>query len=134
MTLGGTSLEGGKRHPTLEEGVIVGAGAKVLGPIVVGKNARVGSNAVVIRPVPEGATVVGIPAKVAQPPQPKELKDFCAYGLSTDDIPDPIARSLEGMFDMVCVLRTRIEELESELDKKEAPAASSQDDVSDEVR
>lgn len=131
VTLGGTSLDGGKRHPTLEDGVIVGAGAKILGPIVVGKNARVGSNAVVIRPVAEEATVVGIPAKVVQPPQKKDLKDFCSYGLSTDDIPDPIARSLEGMFDMVCTLRTRIEELEKELEEKDTPRASSDNEHSD---
>jgi len=124
VTLGGTSLDGGKRHPTLEEGVIVGAGAKILGPILVGKNARIGSNAVVIKPVPEKATVVGIPAKVVQPPNiipsTRSAKDFCAYGMPTDDIPDPIARSLEGMFDMVCGLRSRVEELETELAEHEA--------------
>ncbi len=122
VTLGGTSLDGGKRHPTLEEGVIVGAGAKILGPIVIGKNARVGSNAVVVKPVLENATVVGIPAKVVQPPRTKTGKDFCAYGMSTDDIPDPIARSLEGMFDMVCGLKSRVEELEQELAEREAEA------------
>ena len=115
VTLGGTSLEKGKRHPTLEEGVIVGAGAKVLGPIVLGKGSRVGSNAVVVKPVPENTSVVGIPAKVVQPPESKKVEDFCAYGMPTDDIPDPIARSLEGMFDMVCGLRARIEELEKEV-------------------
>jgi len=122
VTLGGTSLDGGKRHPTLEEGVIVGAGAKILGPIVIGKNARVGSNAVVVKPVLENATVVGIPAKVVQPPRTKTGKDFCAYGMSTDDIPDPIARSREGMFDMVCGLKSRVEELEQELAEREAEA------------
>ena len=120
VTLGGTSLDGGKRHPTLEEGVIVGAGAKILGPILVGKNARVGSNAVVVKPVMENATVVGIPAKVVQPPEEKKDKDFCAYGMTTDEIPDPIARSLEGMFDMVCGLKSRVEELEIELAEREA--------------
>ncbi len=120
VTLGGTSLEKGKRHPTLEEGVIVGAGAKVLGPITIGKGARVGSNAVVIKPVPESATVVGIPAKVVQPPRERKVEDFCAYGLPTDDIPDPIARSLDGIFDMVCGLRSRLEELEKEVADLEA--------------
>ncbi|PHZ83607.1 serine O-acetyltransferase [Paremcibacter congregatus] len=119
VTLGGTSLDGGKRHPTLEDNVIVGAGAKILGPITIGKNARVGSNAVVVKPVMENATVVGIPAKVVQPTKDLD-RDFCAYGMATDDLPDPIARSLEGMFDMVCGLKTRVEELEHELAEKDA--------------
>lgn len=119
VTLGGTSLDGGKRHPTLEDNVIVGAGAKILGPITIGKNARVGSNAVVVKSVMENATVVGIPAKVVQPPKQIDGKDFCAYGMVTDDLPDPIARSLEGMFDMVCGLKSRVEELEHELAEKE---------------
>ncbi len=128
VTLGGTSLEGDKRHPTLGEGVIVGAGAKILGPIHVGKNARVGSNAVVVKSVMENTTVIGIPAKAVQPPArksdqkngQKDNMDFCAYGMATDDIPDPIARSLEGMFDMVCGLKSRIEELEQELAERDA--------------
>ncbi|MGB1027973.1 MAG: serine O-acetyltransferase, partial [Rhodospirillaceae bacterium] len=66
VTLGGISLNPGKRHPTLEDGVIVGAGAQVLGPITVRTGARVGANAVVISEVPPGATVVGIPARVAK--------------------------------------------------------------------
>jgi len=122
VTLGGTSLHGGKRHPTLEDGVIVGAGAKILGPIHVGRNARVGSNAVVVKSVTENATVIGIPAKMVQPPKEKNGKDFCAYGMSTDDLPDPIARSLEGMFDMICGLKSRVEELEQELAEREARA------------
>ncbi|MBL4802759.1 MAG: serine O-acetyltransferase [Emcibacter sp.] len=120
VTLGGTSLDGGKRHPTLGEGVIVGAGAKILGPIHVGKNARVGSNAVVVKRVMENTTVIGIPAKVIQPQAEKSQKDFCSYGMSTDDLPDPIARSLEGMFDMVCGLKSRVEELEQELAVRDA--------------
>ncbi len=120
VTLGGTSLEGGKRHPTLEEGVIVGAGAKVIGPILVGKNARIGSNAVVVKPVMENTTVIGIPAKAVQPAKDKNIKDFCSYGLSTDELPDPIAKSLEGMFDMVCGLKSRVEELEQELSERDA--------------
>ena len=64
VTLGGTTWEKGKRHPTLEDGVVVGAGAKVLGPITIGRNARVGSNAVVVHDVPADATVVGIPGRV----------------------------------------------------------------------
>lgn len=130
VTLGGTSLERGKRHPTLEDGVIVGAGAKILGPLVIGEDARVGSNAVVLKDVPRDTTVIGIPAREVQPQGAakkadgkKEAHDFCAYGMPTDDLPDPVARSLENMVDMICGLRARIEELEGELkssDKKPA--------------
>src|SRR5690554_7700718 len=66
VTLEGTTWNKGKRHPTLKNGVVVGAGAKVLGPIVVGENARVGSNAVVTREVPAGATIVGIPGRIVK--------------------------------------------------------------------
>ncbi len=128
VTLGGTSLEGGKRHPTLDEGVIVGAGAKVLGPIHVGRNARVGSNAVVVKPVMENTTVIGIPAKVVQPPKEKGRQRFCPYGVSSAELTEPVARSLggmegvddvEGLFDMLCGLKARIEELEQELAEKD---------------
>ncbi|NOZ41811.1 MAG: serine O-acetyltransferase [Alphaproteobacteria bacterium] len=120
VTLGGTSLHGGKRHPTLEDGVIVGAGAKILGPIHIGRNARIGSNAVVVKPVMENATVIGIPAKAIAAAEEKKARDFCAYGMSTDELPDPIARSLEGMFDMVCGLKSRVEELEQDLAERDA--------------
>ena len=66
VTLGGTSWSKGKRHPTLEDGVVVGAGAKVLGPFTVRKNAKIGSNSVVTKEVPEGATVIGIPGRVVK--------------------------------------------------------------------
>src|SRR5215208_2162421 len=66
VTLGGTSWNKGKRHPTLGKGVVVGAGAKILGPILIGDGAKVGSNAVVVKNVPAGATVVGIPARVVE--------------------------------------------------------------------
>lgn len=117
VTLGGTSLERGKRHPTLEDGVIVGAGAKILGPIVIGRDARVGSNAVVLKEVAPDTTVIGIPAREVQPRRGRKAAkhDFCAYGIPTDDLPDPVARSLEGMVDMICTLRARIEELESQV-------------------
>jgi serine O-acetyltransferase len=108
VTLGGTSLHGGKRHPTLEDNVIVGAGAQVLGGFTVGRGARVGANAVVVKAVPAGATVTGIPAKVVG-----EAKiDFCAYGLSSDELPDPLARAIGGLLEEVSALKSRITELE----------------------
>src|SRR6478672_3770633 len=79
VTLGGTSWNPGKRHPTLGNGVVVGAGAKILGPIVVGDGAKIGSNAVVVKPVPAGATAIGIPARIAESHEPKGR--FAAYGV-----------------------------------------------------
>jgi serine O-acetyltransferase len=108
VTLGGTTLDHGKRHPTLGDGVIVGAGAKILGPFTVGKGARVGSNAVVLEAVPAGATVVGIPARVVNRPK---NDDFCAYG-ATGDVTDPVARAIDRMESDMGAMRARIAELE----------------------
>ncbi len=122
VTLGGVapsvdsdSQRNQKRHPTLEDGVIVGSGAQVLGPITVNKNARVGANAVVTKDVPECATVVGIPGKVVQANGKKKAEEgkFVAYGTPTGDIPDPIARALDGLLNEVQSLRARVNELES---------------------
>jgi serine O-acetyltransferase len=120
VTLGGTSLEKGKRHPTLQEGVIVGAGAKILGPLTVGAGARVGSNAVVLKAVPAGATVVGIPAREAAR-QSSKVQEFCAYG-STGDLPDPIARALDNVSTEITALRRRVHELEEQLVTAQAEA------------
>lgn len=112
VTLGGTSLHKGKRHPTLEDGVIVGSGAQVLGPITVGKGARIGANAVVLTDVPPGVTMVGIPARMVMRRQEGE---FCAYGLPVDDLPDPVARAIDSVRSQVESLTERIKELETEL-------------------
>ncbi len=110
VTLGGTSWNKGKRHPTVANGVVVGAGAKILGPIEVGEGARVGSNAVVTRDIPPGATVVGIPGRIvrrreADSDEQEERRramaekiGFDAYGM-TPDMPDPIANSIRSMLD-----------------------------------
>ncbi len=90
VTLGGVSFNGGKRHPTLEDDVIIGAGAQVLGPITVGQGARVGANAVVVRAVPPGQTVVGIPAHVVDNLPTIEHR-FMAYG-TIEQEDDPITR------------------------------------------
>lgn len=105
VTLGVARTMGGKRHPTIGNNVIIGAGAKVLGPINVGDNARVGSNAVVVDPVPPDTTVVGIPAR----PVDRRLRrqpEFDPYGMPCDDSLDPLLRDLEG-------LRTELTELEA---------------------
>jgi serine O-acetyltransferase len=110
VTLGGTSWNKGKRHPTLESGVVIGAGAKVLGPITIGKNAKIGSNAVVVRDVPENATAVGIPARILEEEKAKkeaEKAKFSAYAVS-DDEKDPINKALQPLI-------TEIENLKREL-------------------
>ena len=105
VTLGGTSLyRGTKRHPTLERGVVVGAGAKVLGGFTVGEGAKIGSNAVVVKPVPAGATAVGNPARIIDSErdsareQKAEQMGFSAYGV-TRDMDDPVSKALHGLLD-----------------------------------
>jgi len=122
VTLGGTSWQKGKRHPTIGDDVIVGAGAKILGPITVGAGARVGSNAVVVKDVPEGATMIGIPARVARRRSEPEDEDsrrraetarrmgFDAYG-ATRDMPDPVANAINSILDHVHYTDQRLEEM-----------------------
>ena len=114
VTLGGTSLDPGKRHPTLQDDVIVGAGAKVLGPLTLHRGARVGSNAVVVKDVAEGTTVVGIPARPVKRQEPCENMPFTAYGTPCVDLPDPVARVVEGMMGEMDRLAARVAELEAE--------------------
>jgi serine O-acetyltransferase len=104
VTLGGTSLyKGEKRHPTLGRNVVVSAGAKVLGGFTVGDNAKIGSNAVVIKPVPAGATAVGIPARIIQAEdtarreQAAAKMGFSAYGITEND--DPLSQAMKGLID-----------------------------------
>jgi len=111
VTLGGTSLATGKRHPTLQNGVIVGAGAKILGPVVVGTNARIGANAVVLGDVPAGVTMVGIPARIAL--AKRKSDGFHAYGCD-EDLPDPVLRAVETLRNELNRLQARIDELEAE--------------------
>jgi serine O-acetyltransferase len=120
-TLGGTSLaKGVKRHPTLGRGVIVGAGAKVLGGFTVGDGARVGSNAVVVKEVPAGATAVGNPARVlhkdldAQREAAANRMGFSAYGVGAEG-DDPLAKALHGLIDYAASQQQEIEQLKSAL-------------------
>ncbi len=114
VTLGGTALDKGKRHPTLEDCVIVGSGAQILGPFTIGAGARVGANAVVVNAVPPAVTVVGIPAKIVKRAEPAlEPADFEAYGVAAD-MTDPVARNLAGMHEELEALRSRVEELEGD--------------------
>lgn len=113
VTLGGTSPDNGvagKRHPTIQDGAIIGSGAQVLGPIIVGKRARVGANAVVTRDVAEGAVMVGIPARptMVEGGQAPERK-FMAYGTPCTDVFDPATQKIE-------TLRCELEEMKKRLD------------------
>lgn len=117
VTLGGTSLyRGEKRHPTLGKGVVVGAGAKVLGGFTVGDGAKIGSNAVVVKPVPAGATAVGNPARILDPArdsareQKAEQMGFSAYGV-TRDMDDPLSKALHGLLDHAVETDRRFEAL-----------------------
>ena len=116
VTLGGTSWNKGKRHPTLEPGVVVGAGAKVLGPITVGKGAKVGSNAVVVRDVPPGVTAVGIPARHVDPEhdvarqEKAEQMGFSAYAVNRNE-DDPLSLAIHGLLDHAVETDRRIEVL-----------------------
>lgn len=130
VTLGGVALNHGKRHPTLASGVIVGAGAKVLGPFTVGENAKIGSNAVVTKPVPAGATAVGNPARIIRPgddvqrEQAANRMGFSAYGVSSD-ADDPLSRALHGLIDQATAQQQRIDQLEAALRKAGVDAGQS---------
>ena len=135
VTLGGTSWNKGKRHPTLGKGVVVGAGAKILGPILIGDGAKVGSNAVVVKDVPAGATAVGIPARILDPVQAevRETKaqkmGFSAYAISAD-MNDPVVKAIHGLLDHTVVMDQRIEQLAAQLRKlgvEPEPAAETRD-------
>ncbi|WP_425403482.1 serine O-acetyltransferase [Hwanghaeella sp.] len=130
VTLGGVSpaedsdkQRSMKRHPTLEDDVIVGCGAQILGPITVGRCARVGANSVVVKDVAHGVTVVGIPAKVVARQRDQETV-FSPYGTPLGELPDPVARALEGLMQEVTVLRNQVQVLEGRLEEAESRATS----------
>jgi len=118
VTLGGTSWDKGKRHPTLGNNVVIGAGAKVLGPILVEDGVRIGSNAVVLKGVAADMTVVGVPGRlVSAPHEPDEKRQaiakkmgFNAYG-TTRDMPDPVATAVNGILDHIHIMDQRLEDM-----------------------
>jgi serine O-acetyltransferase len=114
VTLGGTSWAKGKRHPTLGKGVVVGAGAKILGPIVVGDGAKIGSNAVVVKPVPAGATAIGIPARLVE--SQEAAGRFAAYGVPRD-MNDPVVQALHELIDHSADTDQRIDHILTELQR-----------------
>lgn len=131
VTLGGTSWDKGKRHPTLKSGVVIGAGAKVLGPVTVGDNARIGSNAVVVKDVEASQTVVGVPGRVVQAAVTEKFRQreetarkigFDAYG-QVRDTPDPVTDALDSLLDHTHNVELEITELRRRLDSMAATAA-----------
>lgn len=114
VTLGGTSWNKGKRHPTLGAGVVVGAGAKILGPISIGAGARIGSNAVVVKEVPAGATAIGIPARIIEAHEAAANGRFAAYAVGKD-LNDPMAKAVHELIGHCADTDKRIEQILAEL-------------------
>ena len=126
VTLGGTTWNKGKRHPTLGNGVVVGAGAKILGPIMVGAGAKIGCNAVVVKEVPPGATVVGVPGRLVEESRVRDPARFAAYA-AVKDQDDPYAIAIHTLMehtheleDTVAALGKRLQQLEAEQAQKPA--------------
>ena len=131
VTLGGTSWNKGKRHPTLGDRVVIGAGAQVLGPITVGAGAKVGSNAVVVKDVPPGTTAVGNPARIIDTEQAQKREEkagqmgFSAYALASNQ-DDPLAKAIHGLLDHAVETDRRIELL---LKRLESAGVSVEDEL-----
>jgi serine O-acetyltransferase len=125
VTLGVARASGGKRHPSIGNNVIIGAGAKVLGPISVGNNARVGANSVVLENVPNDTTVVGIPARPVDRARTRDRKvpGFDPYGIPCDDSLDPLLRDLDQMHCELAELEARVARIAEEQMRQRQAAA-----------
>jgi serine O-acetyltransferase len=117
VTLGGTSLRREKRHPTLGNNVVVGAGAKIIGGFRIGDNSRIGAGSVVVREVPPNAVVVGVPGRVTY----KDGQRVGGIDLNQTDLPDPIAKALEQLVERIRTLEGELETLRKTVDKEERP-------------
>lgn len=128
VTLGGVapsidsdSQRGVKRHPTLKDGVIIASGAQIIGPITIGRCARVGANSVVLKDVPERTTVVGVPARAVNSAHKTPTDErFAAYGVGSTELSDPVFKVMDGLLDKVQTLSMRVEELEREAAARDA--------------
>lgn len=115
VTLGGTSLRREKRHPTLGNNVVVGAGAKIIGAFTIGDNSRIGAGSVVVREVPANAVVVGVPGRVTY----KDGQRVGDIDLNQTDLPDPVAKALEQLVERIRTLEGELETLRKTVDKEE---------------
>jgi serine O-acetyltransferase len=113
VTLGGTSWNKGKRHPTLSDGVVVGAGAKILGPIVIGERVRVGANSVVVKHVPADSTVVGVPGRIVDT-RLSGLRLENGINLDHNVMPDPVAKSIACLIERIETMEKELAELRQE--------------------
>lgn len=129
VSLAGTSLEKGKRHPTIEDWVLVGAGAAILGPIVVGRHSRIGAGSVVVHPVPPHSTVVGIPGKVVQEAGRHLPSGRPVLDLDHADLPDPVTRVLSALLSHIEKIEQQLEEVTARQGMSEAHAAESDKDI-----
>ena len=122
VTLGGVTWDKVKRHPTVGDNVVIGAGAKVLGPFTVGSGAKIGSNSVVVKEVPQNSSVVGIPGRVVlqQEPRVEEKRPDLEHG----KMPDPEAKAISCLFDQIRVLEKKVEVLTDRLEKSESSPAA----------
>ena len=120
VTLGGTSTHRGKRHPTLEDWVVVGTGAKVLGPVTVGRHSRVGAGSVLVTSVDAHSTVVGVPGKVVKTEGRHSPMGDPLIDLDHADLPDPVSRALGSVLEEVERLRKRVDELQRNTPGREA--------------
>jgi len=132
VTLGGTSWAKGKRHPTLGKGVVIGAGAKVLGPITVGEGAKIGSNAVVVKDVPPNATVVGVPGRVLEEVAPQHAARFAAYAVVQNQ-DDPTGKAIQMLIEhsreleqAVATLTEKLQRVEEERSERESESAKTE--------
>jgi serine O-acetyltransferase len=123
VTLGGTTHSKGKRHPTIEDNVVIGAGAKVLGPFTVGEGSMVGAGSVVVHVVPPNSTVVGVPGRATS----KDAKKGPLGDLDHDRLPDPVARAIDGLSEKIAGLEQEVQELrgrESGKEQRDRPRVS----------
>ncbi len=122
VTLGGVTWDKVKRHPTLDDNVVIGSGAKILGPFTVGKGAKVGSNSVVVKEVPPSATVVGIPGRVVM--QEEKQEESVRPDLEHGKLPDPEAKAIACLFDQIRALEKKVQELTSRLEERDRTNAT----------
>ncbi len=132
VTLGGTTWVAEKRHPTLEKGVVVGAGAKILGPIVIGEQSRIGSNSVVLKAVPPHSTVVGIPGTVVG--KTDTMLEGGKINLDHHLMPNPVAEAIKHVLQMVDDVNARVDHLQGMASQKDEKPAKEQQDIADDMK